>query len=199
MRGICSIPDCGLPHYARGFCSRHYNQWRRDPDGVGAPIREAGPPRWARDAEMRKWCHSCSRWLEEARFAASRNALDGLQHACRDCRSNYYRQNSGAVRDTMRARRFGLSPESFRALLESQGGVCAVCGTSEPGPTYWHTDHDHSCCPGGKPTCGGCVRGILCGACNLGLGKFRDNPALLEAAATYLRNVRARAVARSVK
>jgi hypothetical protein len=25
----CQVPGCGLPHVAQGFCSRHYQAWRR--------------------------------------------------------------------------------------------------------------------------------------------------------------------------
>lgn len=24
---FCNVPDCGKPHYAKGFCPKHYNVW----------------------------------------------------------------------------------------------------------------------------------------------------------------------------
>jgi hypothetical protein len=92
--------------------------------------------------------------------------------------------------------RYGLTLESFAALLASQGGVCAICGTDDPQGRYdqWHIDHDQTCCPtprGKHGCCGRCIRGLLCAACNLGLGKFRDESALLRAAADYIERFRA--------
>jgi hypothetical protein len=64
---------------------------------------------------------------------------------------------------------------------------CAICHTHVPGGRYnqWHIDHNHSCCPG-MGSCGKCVRGILCAACNLLLGAVHDSASTLHAAATYL-------------
>ena len=28
-RKLCTVPECGRPHHARGLCSKHYKQWRR--------------------------------------------------------------------------------------------------------------------------------------------------------------------------
>lgn len=79
----------------------------------------------------------------------------------------------------MRRYNYGMTDEQYAALLDKQGGGCAICRTTEwngrhPVP---HVDHDHRT---------GEVRGILCHACNLGLGKFRDDPGLLAAAIAYL-------------
>jgi hypothetical protein len=82
-------------------------------------------------------------------------------------------------------RKYGLTPEQYEAILESQGNACAIC--LEP---FWdrkntHVDHDHSCCPGSF-TCGKCVRKILCSKCNTALGLFNDDPARILRAASYL-------------
>jgi hypothetical protein len=73
--------------------------------------------------------------------------------------------------------KYGISLEDYEKLLERQGGVCGICGAvpeacsgnvGRLGPML-SVDHDHTCCPGVK-TCGKCIRGIVCGACNRALG-----------------------------
>jgi hypothetical protein len=96
--------------------------------------------------------------------------------------------------DGMRAsdlkRRLGMTTEQYDAMLAAQDGTCAICGRPE---TMIHrvgrvprlaVDHDHKT---------GVVRGLLCGNCNHGLGKFQDDPARLRAAADYIERHRARA------
>lgn len=61
------------------------------------------------------------------------------------------------------------------ALLEAQGGLCAIC-KQVPNPPG--QDHDHKT---------GTIRGVLCLGCNKGLGFFYDSPEMLEVAAAYLR------------
>lgn len=65
--------------------------------------------------------------------------------------------------------------ERFEAMLILQSGRCEIC-TAEFTETP-HVDHSHVT---------GRVRGLLCDSCNLGLGKFQDDPALLRLAAAYL-------------
>jgi hypothetical protein len=56
---------------------------------------------------------------------------------------------------------------------DAQGdGACAICG--KPASVV---DHRHS---------DGEVRGLHCNSCNLGIGHFRDDPAILERAILYL-------------
>ena len=79
---------------------------------------------------------------------------------------------------------YGITLEEFDALVEAQGNRCKICGEHE---TRWNNkskrvqdlsiDHDHAT---------GIIRGLLCNACNVGLGQFQDDPELLQKALDYL-------------
>jgi hypothetical protein len=90
----------------------------------------------------------------------------------------YQTKNPEKVRAWQLLCRYGLTPEDKQALFEKQDGKCAVCSDLlKPGRTGTHLDHDHTT---------GKVRGLLCGLCNVMLGHFRDDPALLKNALVYL-------------
>lgn len=72
---------------------------------------------------------------------------------------------------------YGLSPEEYQAMFDSQFGFCAICGTA-PKDGKFHVDHCHT---------SGVVRGLLCSHCNQMLGMAKDNPETLMKAAAYLR------------
>jgi len=74
--------------------------------------------------------------------------------------------------------RFGLTRQILQEMYDSQGGVCAIClgdGASKMGLVL---DHDHKTNK---------ARALLCHNCNVGLGNFKDDPALLESAERYLK------------
>ena len=79
-------------------------------------------------------------------------------------------------------RKYGLTPEIYNRMLEEQNKGCAICGSSIPNDNKTKRLYIDHCHASGK------VRGLLCAACNFGLGKFRDNPELLDRAAMYLRS-----------
>jgi hypothetical protein len=100
--------------------------------------------------------------------------------------TEHYRANRDWVSVVTALRRYGLTLDQYHAMQERQDFACAICG--DDGKLT--VDHDHQCCKGngsGKNTlCGKCNRGLLCANCNNGLGCFKDSPALLASAASYL-------------
>lgn len=87
-------------------------------------------------------------------------------------------------------RRYGITAEQYDALLEAQGGVCAICGEPPKGKAL-HVDHDHAT---------GGVRGLLCGgyrSCNTTLlPAIEKQPERVARAMEYLTNPPASAVMR---
>ncbi len=75
---------------------------------------------------------------------------------------------------------YGHEVADYDARYEAQGGLCAICDGPGPrrGRERLNIDHDHAT---------GAVRALLCGACNKGLGHFRDKPEIVDKAAAYLR------------
>lgn len=69
-------------------------------------------------------------------------------------------------------RRYGLTREQY----ESLSNCCGICGSDGNGKNL-HVDHNHKTRK---------VRGKLCSSCNVGLGHFRNDAALLRKAAEYV-------------
>jgi len=86
----------------------------------------------------------------------------------------------GSTREYHLRRRYGITGADFDAMVEVQGGTCAVCDQKPE-----HVDHDHKT---------GKVRGILCFNCNQALGNVRDDPDVLRGLIRYLRRHGLRAV-----
>lgn len=96
--------------------------------------------------------------------------------------------NPERLRELHRIRTFGVSPERFVEMWAEQEGLCANPGCDTPlttGTGGCSIDHDHACCPGPK-SCGRCVRGLLCGACNKAAGLLRDDPERALGLAAYI-------------
>lgn len=112
---------------------------------------------------------ACTRCKEEKPrnsefFPLHNKVKDGLDSWCRKCRSSYRSEvRRGHYRNS-------ISDCELKDMLAL--GVCFICG--EPGN---QVDHCHET---------GNVRGLLCINCNTGLGKFKDDPMLLEFARMYL-------------
>ena len=117
-----------------------------------------------------------------SRDAANREKVRGQAHARRVA-------NRDKIREQQRDRLYNLAPGEYDAMFEAQGGVCAICREPETQlrpdgkVKALAVDHCHETLVNG---------GLLCHACNYGVGYFRDDPKLLEVAAAYVRRTRPR-------
>jgi len=69
-----------------------------------------------------------------------------------------------------RIARYGLAQEDFDLLLKVQRYACGMCHKPFEQGQLIHVDHDHACCREKNRSCGECIRGLLCHACNIALG-----------------------------
>jgi hypothetical protein len=86
--------------------------------------------------------------------------------------------------------KYGISVEQYLVMFNSQGSVCAICKKSETALDSYTgevknlaVDHNHET---------GKVRGLLCSACNRGLGYFKENIEALYSGIEYLLHYRDR-------
>lgn len=79
--------------------------------------------------------------------------------------------------------KYGMSPADWDRLFEVQSGRCAICQLHEDeAGGRLHVDHCHAT---------GSVRGLLCRGCNTGIGKLREDPEIIRAAAAYVEHHKA--------
>ncbi|MFI9528336.1 endonuclease VII domain-containing protein [Micromonospora rosaria] len=182
------------PQCERVLPATEFHRNRRRPDGRAfyckacASIRSAASRRQRGTAATQKrpsvpvpagqkWCPDCDQVKPLDDFPRTTKP-SGRHSYCKPCHNARGKETAqrlyGGTREYHLRRRYGIGQQDVDALRREQGGVCAVCGDPDPE----HVDHDHRT---------GWVRGILCFNCNGGLGQFRDSPARLARAITYLR------------
>jgi hypothetical protein len=105
---------------------------------------------------------------------------DNPEKAAAKARRFHQTDRGKAIKRKCNLKAIFWTPELWEKTYKEQKGVCAVCGGASGDNTgrKLSADHDHK---------NKIPRGLLCGECNLMLGKAKDNPAILEAGALYLR------------
>jgi|LakMenEpi03Aug12_release.lakeMendotaPanAssembly.Ray.scaffolds.fasta_scaffold1906241_1 hypothetical protein len=115
---------------------------------------------------------------------------DKLTHGIR-CRrhSADHKRKFASIRDMQRhhslVKKYNLTLEEFYIYWQAFRGQCGICGKDMKHPEHRKgqsldvvaVDHDHTT---------GKVRGLLCNACNKGLGFFKDSKELLDKAIKWL-------------
>lgn len=167
-----------------------------------------------------KRCRCCKEQKPESDFnkVLDERHPDGFRQKCKSCRNTVRRRRRGEVREKVNSRKmelwhqltddqkresyqkrshkvfvwklsakFGITLEQYEGMVSRQGNKCAICGVhaseasrSNPNKRL-HIDHCHKT---------GRVRGLLCNACNVGLGSFRDSQEVMNKAISYLSSQR---------
>lgn len=143
-----------------------------------------------------KVCKKCGVEKSADEFYKEKRVKDGLQARCIECckadaravfekNPEPYRKRA-REKDPEQARwdrlrwKYGLTKEDYYAILDKQGGHCALCPSTESGHNMTDlllVDHCHET---------NTVRGLLCQDCNLLLGCVKDERKRLIAAMFYL-------------
>ena len=134
-------------------------------------------------------CTACNKSLPDSEFyravskKSSRNP--GRKSHCKSCvkkqRNDYYKTPEGyrkKIEKSWRDKGMSITLDEYNVLLDSQKGVCAICGSDRnKNGTALCVDHCHTT---------GVVRGLLCHNCNVSIGRFNDDVNLLMKAIHYL-------------
>jgi hypothetical protein len=139
-----------------------------------------------------KTCTRCGEQATLEYFSLARKATATANAVyrpeCKQCQSDrameWFRQNperTSASKRRLNLLTYGLTVEEYDAMVESQGGVCAIC-RKPPRGTHARdqrlvVDHCHT---------SGLNRGLLCNTCNRAIGLLGDDVELLYNAISYL-------------
>lgn len=136
-----------------------------------------------------KQCSKCKKEKPESEFYLDKAMKLGLHSWCIACVKKLAlkggRRLSKLQKKDLRLKStHGISLRQYQEMLESQNGVCAICGNNETVkqqgiPQPLSVDHCHET---------GKVRGLLCSRCNAAIGLLREDLDILASAASYLIN-----------
>ncbi len=129
------------------------------------PCKEAG---CKENAVCKGLCANC--------YASMRRKLPEVRVRSIEYSKTY---NTPERRRAQTLAKYGLTPEHYEELVQSQSGLCAICKkipSGEGNASKFHVDHCHD---------SGKVRGLLCSSCNTGLGLFKHKIENIRSAIRY--------------
>ncbi len=133
----------------------------------------------------KKLCTKCGADLFEDEFGLSSRAVHKKNSWCKKCRiedtDRWRKANPDKALNTAWVRKlqekYGLTEADYNSMLISQNGVCGICGADSTPRKHLDVDHSHV---------SGKVRGLLCRACNQGLGLILEKVDIAEKLILYL-------------
>lgn len=160
-----------------------------NPNGIGGALERCEACKLlAARARRAKWAHANpgadraakDKWAaaNSAKVAASKAGWVEANREKHNADGKAWKKANPEAMRIYHLRKYGLTLETYAALIASQSGRCAVCDcafTEKRRPCIDHChDRKH-------------VRALLCVQCNAALGQFRERPEYMEAAARYIR------------
>ena len=134
-------------------------------------------------------CEICKKWKKEKDIFPNREKAKKISKLWRLNNLERSRQNSKNYQKKhpeqllkWQLKKYNLTVKQYNILIEKQKNKCAICGQA---PKGMQNSKKRLCVDHNKKT--GKVRGLLCGACNIGLGHFNHSTILLKKAIKYLK------------
>lgn len=143
-----------------------------------------------------KICTKCKQTKLLNEFHAVSKVNKKPRAACKECNKLYFRKNyeknpekyrgykqnkpyvyRAELKRKYNLKTFGLTVDQYENMLIKQKGVCAICLECCTSGKRLAVDHCHKT---------GKVRQLLCRRCNQSMGKFNDDPVLLQKVVNYL-------------
>jgi len=143
-----------------------------------------------------KQCTVCKVHKDLSQYYKSKREKDGYGYRCKTCdnlvrkisrnRNNKVNPTKDGFRNRYVLNKYGINQKQYLTMLETQGGLCAICKTNNPlgrdvvnsKDISFCVDHCHKTLK---------VRGLLCNLCNRALGLLKDDPETLKNALNYLK------------
>jgi hypothetical protein len=125
-----------------------------------------------------KYCPLCKQNKNTVLFHKNKLGQFGVNTYCIACAKivrRKYESSENSKKNNLRWR-FQLSVNDYEFLFRAQNGKCALCFTA-PDKKALAVDHFHGHHPYPQG-CRECVRGLLCGHCNMILGMLEKSPHL---------------------
>jgi Recombination endonuclease VII len=141
-------------------------------------------------------CKKCKVFKRPEAFSKNKKGPGGLAYYCKECERRrsleYYYSEKDSARAVAyvaarRSRDHGHTEQEIEDMYRTQEKSCAGCRDPKDLKDLV-IDHDHSCCPSHRRSCGKCTRGLLCHRCNMTLGNFEDSSEKLGYLVAYLKN-----------
>lgn len=189
--GHCRVEGCNKKAVRHLICGMHQSRWKRNQSYDAkrtAKTKQELNDKKNSTAIIRKEkylkqnlgrqeiiCAKCKLIKSIDKFYA--HSLKQKSCWCIECFRRHSRMSDLKLK-------FGITPEQYNELLESQNYCCAICNEKE-NVIHARTkeviklavDHCHKTKK---------IRGLLCNRCNFGIGYFKDSIELLRNAIKYL-------------